>query len=187
MAIYCALVHHPVQDRQGQEITTSVTNIDVHDIARSAKTFGLAGYFIVHPISAQRPVVERIVDHWCAGEGRARIPERAEALGLVRVVPSIAQALESIADETGRAPRVWATSARHPSDVAVLGFAEAQAQLRSHDDPTLILFGSGHGLARRVVESADAVLEPITGIEGYNHLSVRAAAAIILGRVSGAI
>ena len=48
--VYCALVHHPVKDRAGQTVTTAVTNLDVHDIARSARTFGLRRYYVVTPI-----------------------------------------------------------------------------------------------------------------------------------------
>ena len=52
--VYCALVHHPVKDRAGQTVTTAVTNLDVHDIARSARTFGLRRYYVVTPIEAQK-------------------------------------------------------------------------------------------------------------------------------------
>lgn len=41
--LYCALVHHPVRDRGGNAVTTAVTNLDVHDIARTARTYGLRG------------------------------------------------------------------------------------------------------------------------------------------------
>jgi tRNA (guanine37-N1)-methyltransferase len=37
-----------------------------------------------------------------------------------------------------------------------------------------------------VIESADVLLEPIHGVAGYNHLSVRAAAAIVFDRLFGA-
>jgi hypothetical protein len=36
-----------------------------------------------------------------------------------------------------------------------------------------------------VLERVDDVLEPITGADDYNHLSVRAAAAIMLDRLRG--
>ena len=68
--VYCALVHHPVRDRAGQTVTTAVTNLDVHDIARSARTFGLRRYYVVTPIEAQHVLVQRIIDHWTHGAGR---------------------------------------------------------------------------------------------------------------------
>lgn len=183
-AVYCALVHHPVRDRAGQDVTTSVTNLDVHDIARSARTYGLKGYFIVHPVSAQRPIVERIVEHWCAGPGRERIPERTKAIELVRVASSISEVVDEISRREGEVPRLWATSAREPEGLATLRFPVAREEL-DQARPCLLLFGSGHGLATRVLEGADAVLEPIDGVNGYNHLSVRAAAAIVFDRLFG--
>ena len=49
----------------------------------------------------------------------------------------------------------------------------------------LILLGTGHGLAQDIVDASDYTLCPIRGAAEYNHLSVRAAAAIILDRVIG--
>lgn len=182
--VYCALVHYPVLDRQGEEVSTSVTNIDVHDIARSARTYGLRGYFIVTPIEAQRPVVRRIVDHWSSGEGVKRIPERSEALALVRLCASIDEAIESIEEREGKKPRLLATSAQSGPDRA--SWFEEAARLRRDSRPALLLFGTGHGLSDRVLARADTVLEPIFGPTDFNHLSVRAAAAVALDRLIGA-
>src|SRR5262249_1946813 len=85
---YVALVHHPVLDKGGNVVTTAVTNLDIHDIARAARTYGLAGYFVVTPIAAQRQLVEEIIGHWTRGAGRAHNDKRTDALSLVRVVPS---------------------------------------------------------------------------------------------------
>jgi len=49
--------------------------------------------------------------------------------------------------------------------------------------PTLLVFGTGWGLEKGWVERADCVLAPIEGLNGYNHLPVRAAIAIILDRL----
>ena len=53
-----ALVHHPVLDAQGGVVTSTLTNIDVHDLSRSAKTYGCSDFFMVHPIEAQRTIIE---------------------------------------------------------------------------------------------------------------------------------
>jgi hypothetical protein len=53
------------------------------------------------------------------------------------------------------------------------------------DHPHLLLFGTGWGLEKGIVERADIVLAPIDGLSGYNHLPVRAAVAIILDRLLG--
>jgi len=180
-AVYCALVHHPVVDRQGQEVTTSVTNLDVHDIARSARTFGLRGYFVVSPIEAQHPVVQRIVDHWCSGAGTHRFPERGEAIALVRLCLSIDDAIAQVEAEEGKTPRLVVTSAKAGPDRST--HAEEAEHLRIETRPTLLLFGTGHGLSDRVLQRADVFLEPIKGPSEFNHLSVRAAVAITLDRL----
>jgi len=180
-SVYCALVHHPVVDRQGEEVTTSVTNIDVHDIARSARTYGLRGYFVVSPIEAQHLVVQRIIDHWCSGAGKERFPERGEAIALVRLAGSIEEAIASIEAAEGDPPRLVVTSAR--SGPGRSSYPEEQARCRTQDRPTLLLFGTGHGLSDSVLQRADAFLEPIEGPTEFNHLSVRAAVAITLDRL----
>ena len=94
---YCALVHHPIRDRQGETITTAVTNLDVHDIARTARTYDLAGYFVVTPLEAQHRLVERILGHWIEGAGAKRVPERTEALRITRIMDSVEAARDAIA------------------------------------------------------------------------------------------
>ena len=179
--LYCALVHHPVLDRAGEEVTTSVTNLDVHDIARSARTYGLRGYFVVNPIDAQHPVVQRIIAHWCTGAGTTRFPERAEAIALVTLCRSIDDGIAEIERREGQAPRLVATSAR-PGPHRT-SHAEEAERLRQEARPTLLLFGTGHGLSERVLRRADVFLEPIEGPTDFNHLSVRAAAAITFDRL----
>jgi hypothetical protein len=178
-----ALVHHPVVDAQGAVVTTAVTNLDVHDLARSARTFGCSDYFVVHPIAAQRELVGRICEHWTAGPGGRRIPDRANALALVRIVDSL-EAVYAALGGPG-AVEIWATAARDLGPT--LPFADARVRLSADDDKAVvILFGTGWGLAPAVLERADALLEPIAAAQGgYNHLSVRAACAIALDRLLG--
>ena len=181
MAAYCALIHHPVLDRQGSEVTTSVTNLDVHDIARSARTYGLQGYFVVVPIEAQHPVVQKIIDHWSTGAGVKRFPERTEAIGLVRIAHELDDAIAAIESEAGLAPRLVATSAKVGSNRQ--SYATERTAQRDDPRPTLLLFGTGHGLSPAVLSRCDAILAPIEGPTAYNHLSVRAAVAITLDRL----
>lgn len=185
--VYCALVHHPVKHRDGSSVSTSVTNLDVHDIARSARTYGLAGYYVVTPITAQHAIIQRILDHWQPGApGAGRVPQRAEALRLITVTRSIEDSVADIQQREGQPPRVWATGARALAGKPTLSFAEGSRQLREGTSvPTLILFGTGHGLVSDTVLGADAVLAPIRATSDYNHLSVRAAAAIIFDRLFG--
>jgi hypothetical protein len=180
-----ALVHHPVLDSSKAVVTTAITNLDVHDLARSARSFGCTDYFLVHPISAQRELVLRICDHWTNGSSGKRIPDRKIALELVRTVPSLDDAYAALGGRD--AIEVWATAARKL--VPPITTAEARTRLETPSDkPVLLLFGTGWGLAPSVVDSADATLEPIVAAEraDYNHLSVRAACAIFLDRLRGA-
>ena len=183
--VYCALVHHPVKDRAGQTVTTAVTNLDVHDIARSARTFGLRRYYVVTPIEAQHLLVARIIQHWTEGAGRKRIPERHVALALCESIPSLELAIADIERREGVAPAVVATAARSTLDRPRMTFDEARAHLQTATRPHLIVFGTGHGLADAVLAQAEVLLEPIAGGSDYNHLSVRAAAAIVLDRLLG--
>ncbi|MEZ4288133.1 MAG: RNA methyltransferase [Polyangiales bacterium] len=82
------------------------------------------------------------------------------------------------------APTVWATAARHAGR-DVTSFLHARARLRGEAGPHLLLFGTGHGLADEVLDRADYLLEPIDGADGFNHLSVRAAVAIVADRLLG--
>jgi hypothetical protein len=182
-----ALVHWPVLDQQGATVTSAITNLDVHDLARSARTYGCTDYFLVHPVAAQRELVSRICEHWREGSSGKRIPDRKVALALVRTAPS----LEDVyAELGGRANiEVWVTAARSVAS-APIEAQEARARLEVADaqKPVLLLFGTGWGLARDVLDGADAVVAPIRASEasGYNHLSVRAACAILLDRLRGA-
>ena len=178
MNLHIALVHHPVINKKGEVVTTAVTNLDVHDLARSAKTYGAKSYFIVSPITAQKQIVDRILEHWREGAGRERVPQRGVALSLVKVVESLEEAKARLED-----PVVVATAA-NPRGRAVVSVADERARLRTDPRPTLLVFGTGHGLADSVLDGADALLEPIR-FGTYNHLSVRAAAAITLDRLVG--
>ncbi len=184
--VYCALVHHPVRDRDGAAITSAITNIDVHDIARSARTYGLAGYFVVSPIAAQRMIVDRILEHWREGPGARRVPDRTEALSRCHPVESIEAAEAFVRGETGQAPLLIVTEARPELAHRAQSFPIVRAMLAESARPAIILFGTAHGLFAPVIEGADVVIAPIEGASDFNHLSVRAAAAITFDRLFGA-
>ena len=94
--LYLALVHYPVVNRKGEVIASALTNLDLHDIARAAKTFGVLAYFVVTPLDDQRVFAERIVAHWTTGPGAELVPDRRRALELVRVTGSIAEVIDTI-------------------------------------------------------------------------------------------
>jgi hypothetical protein len=183
--LYLALVHYPVKDRAGATVTTSVTNLDVHDIARSARTFGLRRYYVVTPIELQHVLVRRILEHWTTGAGRKRMPERWDALSLCEPVSRLEQAVEDIAAREGMRPELIATAARARPGRTLTSVATARTLLAERARPYLLIFGTGHGLADSLLDAADHQLEPLDAGTGYNHLSVRAAAAIYLDRLLG--
>lgn len=182
--VYAALVHHPVRGRDGAKITSAITNVDVHDIARSSRTFGLAGYFLVSPIEAQRVLVGRILEHWRDGAGAQRMPSRTAALANVAAVASLEDVCARVAEKHGERPRVVVTEARPELGLSSRTFADVRAMLQT-GPPSVVVLGTAYGLHESVLRAADVVIEPIAGVDGYNHLSVRAAAAIVFDRLFG--
>ena len=179
--LYLALIHHPVLDRRGRTVTSAITSLDIHDLARAARTYGAGAVFVVHPVGEQRDFAARLLDHWRLGHGREFDCRRREALELVKVVPELDDAIAAIADCTGTRPVVVYTSARAQDGVS---FAELRQRLAAPGGaPILILLGTGFGMAPAVKDRADLVLAPIRGPDDYNHLSVRSAASIILDRL----
>jgi hypothetical protein len=156
-----------------------------------------------------------VIDHWQTGYGRQFDSRRREALDLIRVVTDLDEAIVEIEQKEGARPTIVYTSARAlteterpgeappppasltpaepgkgldrtASRAARLSYAELRARLeRSDTPPVLLLFGTGFGMAPAVLERADLALPPVFGPGAYNHLSVRAAAGIILDRLRG--
>jgi hypothetical protein len=179
--IFVALVHYPILSGEGAVITTAVTSVDVHDIARSCRTFGVERYYLVHPVEASRRLVDDIKQGWLKRPDSPKNRARREALSRLFVVPSI----EAITSDLGEVPEIWSTSA-NPQTSALL-YSEAKDACARTGPPVLLLFGTGNGLAPSVASLCQRALEPIVSQEasGYNHLSVRAAVAIALDRLFG--
>jgi hypothetical protein len=174
---WVALVHHPVYDKHRRVVATALTNLDLHDIARSTRTYGLGGFFIVHPVAAQRDLATRIAAHWLT-EGAEKNDFRRQAIERIQVVPTLADARAHLEQSAGRPPLVVATAAR--SAPSTVGYREL-----SHDGPLLLVLGTGWGLTDEVMTACDARLSPLQPASDYNHLSVRSACAIILDRLYG--
>jgi hypothetical protein len=181
--LYLVLLHHPVYDRRGEVVTTAVTNMDIHDLSRLARTYGLAGFIMVTPIDRQRELLRRIIEHWVTGEGARYNPLRAEAIGMVDIHSSLEEVVVGIADKQGMAPLLVGTGARLAPE-NTLSAATLHKELEKRDKPVLLLLGTGWGVAREVLDAADYRLEAIEGLDDYNHLSVRTAAAILLDRLA---
>lgn len=178
MPLAVALVHHPVTDRNGDVITSAVTNLDLHDLARTAMTYGVDGYYVVTPVEEQQRLVQRLLDHWRQGHGAHYNPDRARALQLVEVVDTLDAALGKWRQRSSDSAVPLLTGAGREDGI---GFPAATSLLR--EKPLLLTLGTGSGLADEIFGHGWPVLEPIAGVGDYNHLPVRAAAAIMLDRI----
>ena len=183
MNMYMGLIHHPVLGRKGEIITTSVTNMDIHDIGRTARTFGFKQYFIVTPVKKQHELVQTILDHWNTDTENSYNPDRSSALSFIQLADSIELAKAKIEEIEGSEPIVVVTGANFEDYTGTE--KELRDALKVDNRPMFLLFGTGWGLHASVVESADFKLDPIFGTanDGYNHLSVRSAVAIYCDRI----
>ncbi|OGQ86784.1 MAG: hypothetical protein A2512_07975 [Deltaproteobacteria bacterium RIFOXYD12_FULL_56_24] len=177
-----ALVHYPVCNKNGETIGSAVTNLDLHDIARAGRTFGIDTLYIVTPFADQQALVRDILAHWQTGHGATYNPKRKEALSLVRICHDLAEMYALVEAKWQQRPMVLATSAK--AQAKQLDFVQARQRILA-GEPHLILFGTGWGMAPEVFADVDALLPPIVGFGEYNHLSVRSAAAIVLDRILG--
>jgi hypothetical protein len=180
--VYAALTHYPVRNKNGEVIASAVTNLDIHDIARAAKTYGIDPFYLVTPLEDQKTLIGRIVSHWTQGPGGIYNGLRKAALETVRVESSLETVKDRIAAQGYGRPKMIATCARH-FDKSI-GFERLRQEIGA-GGVWLLVFGTAWGLADQVIESAEYVLEPIWGASDYNHLSVRCAAAVIMDRLLG--
>ncbi len=185
MKIYLGLLHYPVYNKHYKVVATAITPIDLHDISRSARTFGLKGFYVITPLKRQQWLVRRIVHHWTEGYGARYNPTRKEALKLIRIADTLEIVLEEIERDWGCKPRLVMTAARKfPGS---LDFIEMKRGIENDDTPYLLLFGTGWGIVDEWARRSDYLLSPIEGKKSdYNHLSVRSAVAIVLDRLFGA-
>jgi len=183
-SLYIALLHFPMRNRQGEIVATSTTSMDIHDIARSARTYGVARYFLVTPLPSQQEISWRVRGFWTEGEGARENSRRGEALEYVVVAEDLDETLRWIEEAEGVAPYLVATSAR-PKSKEIVSFDGLKERLRTDSRPVYILFGTGWGMADELIEACDALLPPIMPEADFNHLSVRSAVAIVLDRVAG--
>ncbi|MDF2570659.1 MAG: hypothetical protein K0R55_2263, partial [Sporomusa sp.] len=58
LPVYLGLVHYPIYNKNNEIVTTAITNFDIHDIARTARTYDLLKYFIIHPLDSQKALAE---------------------------------------------------------------------------------------------------------------------------------
>src|SRR5207248_10585375 len=133
--LYLALLHHPVYDKNGAVVTTAVTNMDVHDLGRLARTYDVRAFYVATPVPTLRRLVERIMRHWDTGPGATYNHTRKEALALARLAHDLDAVVADIEREQGVMPRLVATSAREGG--RRLSFADLRGRLREESRPEL--------------------------------------------------
>lgn len=178
-----ALLHYPVYNKHRQVVTTAFTNLDIHDIARTCRTFGLSRYYLVTPSIEQQQLIHRIVTHWDSGWGADYNPDRREALSIVRSVQTLQNAVVDLQQPDQPPVNIIATGASTRPDA--VSFVKMRQMLQDKNKQHLLLLGTGWGLADELFEQAHSILEPIQGIGTYNHLPVRSALAVMLDRLLG--
>lgn len=182
--IHLGLVHAPVKNKWGKEVVTSVTNLDVHDIARTCRTYGLKSFLIITPVWAQHQLLEKMLGYWETDEAGIYNPHRQQALDLVKIVVNLEAAIQAVREVEGGSNPLLAVTGANISE-RVVEVDEVLEGVRESSRPLLLLFGTGHGLIKETIEKSDYPLRPIYGIaeDGYNHLSVRSAIAIYCERL----
>ena len=175
--IYLGLVNHPVYNKFGDVVTTSITNLDIHDIARSCKTFGLKKFFVITPLKTQELLLNRILKFWKSDIAKEYNNDRVQALSLIEYAVDIETVVKQISLQEDDCLVITTTAANLKQQIKF-------DDLKKLRRPVLLLFGTGNGLTKEIHELADHVLKPIEGKGNYNHLSVRSAVAIVLDRLS---
>ncbi|MEA2061828.1 MAG: RNA methyltransferase [Thermodesulfobacteriota bacterium] len=179
--LYIALIHYPVANKKGQTIASALTTIDLHDIARAAATFGAAGFYVVTPLEDQQILAQEVMAHWRSGVGGIINPFRKQALELIKVVTDFEEVKQSLKTAHQHGVVSVATSAaQYTGSVSVSELTQKMEDKTAY----VLAFGTAWGLAEAFVRGCDVILEPISGWNGYNHLSVRSAVSIILDRIS---
>ncbi|MBC8313410.1 MAG: RNA methyltransferase [Candidatus Cloacimonetes bacterium] len=178
--LFVGLVHFPVYNRNHKIVATSITNIDLHDISRSCKTFGVKKFFIINPQKSQKEIFMRLKKFWQTDFAKEYNINRFDAFEIMEFYHDIKSVKFWIKNNYKKNPIIISTSARKCEDN--VNFSEVKNRIQE-SIPKLILFGTGYGLSDELIKNCDINLSPIIGEKNYNHLSVRSAIAIILDRL----
>ena len=143
-----ALLHYPVYNKKGEIVTTAIANMDVHDIARVAKTYGVQKFYIVNPIEEQSNLAFEIITHWREGYGANFNKHRHAAFELIAVKEDLQCVIADILEQSGFLPKLIVTGANFSGDV--LKFSQLKEMLQSTQVPYLIIFGTGSGMFQAV-------------------------------------
>jgi len=181
--IHLVLRHDEVLGRDGNPMHASVTQVDLHDFCRLTCTYGLGGFHVVCPLPSQLVICREMLEFWQRGYGKDYNPDRAQALEQLSIHESMDEVIDTVTRRLGSRPMLIGTSARDLFPQKTLEFQAFSATILRLARPVLIQFGTSWGLTGQQLRRCDRILSPIQGHDGYNHLSVRCAAAIIVDRI----
>lgn len=181
--VYLGLVHYPVYNKRQEEVATSVTNFDIHDISRSCMTYDIKNYYIITPVDAQIELTKRIIGFWQDGDGKIYNNNRNEAFSRTVIMESFEDTVEDITKKEGMPPVIVSTSAKKYANN--ISYDNLNKIIYNNERPIFLIFGTGWGLSNKITDRSDYILDPIRGEAKYNHLSVRSAVSIILDRLFG--
>ncbi|WP_083454056.1 RNA methyltransferase [Syntrophomonas palmitatica] len=180
---YIALLHHPMYNKRMDIVSTSVTNLDLHDISRAARTYDVDGFYVVHPSLSQQGLINDILAYWREGYGGTYNPDRKEAFSLLRLASNLDEVKDMLRGETQNQVLTVATDARvYPGQIP---YRQMRRIINEEEKTILVLFGTGWGMQAELIQDCDYILEPVESERDYNHLSVRSAVSIILDRLLG--
>ena len=93
---YAALMHTDVMIKGAGVGNSSVTSIDLHDIARSGATYGLKNLFMVSPLADQQAIMNEFFAFWKSPAGAAYNPGRSQAVCAIEQTLSLEQTIAFI-------------------------------------------------------------------------------------------
>jgi len=180
--LYIFLVHYPVFNKKGEKIASAITNLDLHDLSRLARTYGVKGVFIIQPLEDQRKLAEELIEYWLNKKGAQYNPLRKSAIELIKLFETLDSAISEVEKIEGEKPVLLGTDASPKRKY--ISCEEVRKIL--WEKPVVLVLGTAWGLCDEVLDRCDYFLEPIWGrLDPYNHLSVRSAASIFIDRILG--
>lgn len=179
------LCHFPVRLERHRIGSSSLTNLDIHDIARISRGYGMGPFYVLLALQEQMDILNNILSHWHKAANPEVHVDRQQALAQVSPVQNFTELEEKACAYYGVRPTFIATSANWPEEKN-MGQALSPADVRGicRNYPVIILLGTARGLDLKALAIDFRLLRPLRFLD-ENHLSVRSAAAIIADRILG--
>ncbi|MGM0608636.1 MAG: RNA methyltransferase [Candidatus Muiribacteriota bacterium] len=171
------LLHNNIVNKFGNLIETSITNIDVHDISRTVRTYRLNELSLVNRLESQKKILNDMLKYWIKGEGGINNPDRKKALEKVKQY----NRLEDVQTSASNIKYIITDAKKHTNSILYKDMKNIISE--NKNTQFYLIFGTGWGLDSIITQKADYILEPVQYGSDFNHLSVRAAAAIICDRL----